>query len=79
LLQKKTIVRTLETKIEKNKLQDQQGENERKKKEEAIQEKLKEIGQCEAGYDWIKVQGGWQCLGGSHSVSDKELEKHFSF
>ena len=79
MLQKKTIVRTLETKIEKNKMQDQQGENERKKKEEAIQEKLKEIGQCPKGFDWIKVQGGWQCSGGGHRVSDEELEKHFSF
>ena len=72
----------METKTEKSETQQkpktEQKDNERKKREESIQEKLKEIGQCPMGFDWIKVVGGWQCSAGGHHVSDKELEEHFS-
>ena len=42
-------------------------------KEVEIQQKLKRIGQYEAGFDWIKVPGGYRCAGGSHFVHDASL------
>lgn len=39
-----------------------------RKKEEAVRKKLKEMGLCPAGYEWIQQVGGWRCAGGSHFV-----------
>ena len=52
-------------------------ENELKKAME-LQDKVKKIGRCPAGYAWFKVSNGWRCGGGSHFVSDKQLEDHFT-
>lgn len=41
--------------------------------EASMQQKLREMGVCSAGYNWIKENGGWRCAGGSHWVSDHEL------
>jgi DNA polymerase III delta prime subunit len=46
---------------------------ERRKKEEAVRQKLKEMGVCPMGYDWIKQSGGWRCAGGSHWMGDGQL------
>ncbi|KAI8896070.1 hypothetical protein BC833DRAFT_515115, partial [Globomyces pollinis-pini] len=40
---------------------------------EAVQEKLRQISPCPAGFTWIQVSGGWRCGGGSHYVSDAQL------
>jgi len=37
---------------------------------EKIQKILKEIGNCEMGFPYKKVSGGWRCSGGTHFVSD---------
>ncbi|KAH6622552.1 P-loop containing nucleoside triphosphate hydrolase protein [Chaetomium tenue] len=43
-------------------------EEEARKKAEEARRKLKEMGLCPAGYEWIQQVGGWRCAGGSHSV-----------
>lgn len=39
----------------------------------AIQQKLKYMGRCPMGFDWIDIGGGYQCAGGSHYMSNAEL------
>lgn len=38
-----------------------------------VQDKLRRIGKCPAGYDWVQVAGGWRCQAGGHHVSDAQL------
>lgn len=35
------------------------------------------IGGCPMGFAWIKCTGGWQCAGGSHFVSESDLQNQF--
>ena len=49
-----------------------------KQQEEAREEarkqaKIRTMGLCSAGFEWIKVSGGYQCKGGSHYISDQDL------
>lgn len=46
----------------------------RRKEVNKVQVKLRRIGNCEMGYQWIKQLGGWRCSGGTHFVSDGEFE-----
>jgi len=50
-----------------------------KRREQAIQEKLRQISPCPAGFQWFKTGGGWRCGGGSHFVSDAQLKSQFTF
>ncbi|KAK3293760.1 P-loop containing nucleoside triphosphate hydrolase protein [Chaetomium fimeti] len=43
-------------------------EEARRRREEEARRKLKEMGLCPAGFEWIKQEGGWRCAGGSHFV-----------
>ena len=55
-------------------LRAKQEEEERKKREEAkVQQKLRHMGVCEAGYRWIKQPGGYRCEAGGHFVTDAQL------
>jgi len=45
------------------------------KEKEEIMEKLRKMGLCEYGFEWIKTPGGYRCEGGAHFVSDNELSK----
>ena len=56
--------------------EEQRREEERKAKE--IQERICKIIPCPMGYAWLQVSGGWRCAGGSHFVSDEQLNKHFT-
>ena len=47
---------------------------EERRKEEAAQRKLRTLGVCVAGFRWIKQAGGYRCAGGSHYVSNAQLE-----
>jgi len=56
--------------------------NRRREKERAaaaVQEKLRRIGNCPAGFKWTKQGGGWRCGGGSHFVSNKELNDNYTY
>ncbi|KAI1455995.1 P-loop containing nucleoside triphosphate hydrolase protein [Annulohypoxylon moriforme] len=54
-------------------------ERKRKEREEAMmkekeaQMKLKRMGCCPMGYDWIQQSGGYRCAGGSHWMADSDL------
>lgn len=59
-------------------------ENDQKKlaeelaKQKAVQEKIRQICPCPMGYAWYQVGRGWRCRGGSHFVSDEELNRSFA-
>ncbi|ETP10987.1 hypothetical protein F441_13483 [Phytophthora nicotianae CJ01A1] len=44
----------------------------------AIQEKIRQICPCPAGFNWYKSGSGWRCGGGSHFVSDAQLNSQFT-
>lgn len=41
--------------------------------ERKVQQRLRQMGLCVAGFRWIKQSGGYRCAGGSHFVSDSQL------
>ncbi|EPS44029.1 hypothetical protein H072_1969 [Dactylellina haptotyla CBS 200.50] len=49
-------------------------EEERRKDMEA-QKKLRIMGPCPAGYHWIKQAGGYRCAGGSHFLSNGDVDR----
>lgn len=48
------------------------------RKKQAIQEALRRISPCPAGFQWYQCGTGWRCGGGSHFVSDAELNRNFT-
>ena len=48
-------------------------EEEKRKKALEMQQKLKHLGLCPAGFQWIKQASGYRCAGGSHYISDGQL------
>lgn len=50
-------------------------EAEKKKREQQVrdQTKLRNMGLCPAGYQWIPQNGGYRCAGGAHFVSSAQL------
>ncbi|CAI5725442.1 unnamed protein product [Peronospora destructor] len=51
---------------------------EERRRAEAIQEKIRQICPCPAGFNWYKSGSGWRCGGGSHFVSDAQLNRQFT-
>ncbi|KAG1712488.1 hypothetical protein DVH05_000232 [Phytophthora capsici] len=51
---------------------------EEKRRAAAIQEKIRRICPCPAGFNWYKCGSGWRCGGGSHFVSDAQLNNQFT-
>lgn len=47
-------------------------------KQKKLQEAVRRICPCPAGFTWHKVGGGWRCAGGSHFVSDAQLQAQFT-
>jgi SpoVK/Ycf46/Vps4 family AAA+-type ATPase len=43
--------------------------------EKRKQEKLKKIGKCCMGFEWIRIEGGYKCAGGTHFCTDEEIEQ----
>jgi len=50
-----------------------EAENQRQKKEQQAQVKLRDLGVCVQGYAWRKQSGGYRCAAGGHFVSDGAL------
>ncbi|KAL5401415.1 hypothetical protein PMIN03_011529 [Paraphaeosphaeria minitans] len=48
-------------------------EKEREKEVER-QKKLKKLGKCPMGYQWIKQASGYRCAGGSHTLSEASVD-----
>ncbi|CCC05206.1 unnamed protein product [Sordaria macrospora k-hell] len=48
-------------------------EEARRKREQEMQMKLKMMGACPMGFNWIKQSGGYRCAGGSHWMGDAVL------
>jgi len=68
-----------EEKLERLKhLQIEEQRREEERKERELQEKIRQIVPCPMGFNWCKVGDGWRCGGGSHFVSDKQLQQQFS-
>jgi hypothetical protein len=44
--------------------------------EEAIQEALRVIGTCPAGYDWVKQPSGYRCRAGGHYCSNERIQEY---
>ncbi|KAL4165528.1 hypothetical protein KRP22_014238 [Phytophthora ramorum] len=57
---------------------DQAKLEEERRRARALQEKIRRICPCPAGYEWYKSGGGWRCGGGSHFVSDAQLNSQFT-
>ncbi|RDW66353.1 hypothetical protein BP6252_09988 [Coleophoma cylindrospora] len=60
----------VEEAVEKRKAE----ERARRAAEEKAQEKLRRTGVCVQGFRWVRQLGGYRCAGGSHFVSDAQLE-----
>jgi ATPase family associated with various cellular activities (AAA) len=55
-------------------LKAKRAEEQRKKQEEVrVQTRLRSMGKCVQGYQWIKVSHGYRCRGGAHFISDTQL------
>lgn len=50
-----------------------EAERKRREAEARVQTKLRQMGRCVAGFQWIKQAGGYRCAGGAHFVGDREL------
>lgn len=57
---------------------DQAKLEEERRRAEAIQEKIRRICPCPMGFNWFKCGDGWRCGGGSHFVSDAQLNSQFT-
>ena len=50
--------------------QQKKGKSEEEKKKQA---KIKTLGRCPMDFDWIRIDGGYRCAGGSHTITDAQL------
>ncbi|KAH7908721.1 P-loop containing nucleoside triphosphate hydrolase protein [Hygrophoropsis aurantiaca] len=51
----------------------QQEEQRLRAQEAQVQTKLRQMGVCVAGFQWIKQASGYRCAGGSHFISNAQL------
>lgn len=77
-LREEARVREMEARAEreriKRELEKRRQEQEEKRKREALaQSRLRQMGVCVQGFQWIKQGGGYRCAGGSHWVSDAQI------
>ncbi|XP_065661939.1 uncharacterized protein LOC136084823 isoform X2 [Hydra vulgaris] len=43
-----------------------------------VENAIRKVCLCPAGYSWYKQGGGWRCGGGSHFVTDEQLQRQFT-
>lgn len=60
-------------KIEKEFDRRRKAEEERKNQEAKAQSKLRKMGICPMGFQWIKQNGGYRCSGGSNWADDAKI------
>ncbi|KAK2742940.1 hypothetical protein FQN57_005070 [Myotisia sp. PD_48] len=77
-LREEARIREMAAKAERERIQAEletrrKEEAQRRKEEAVVQSKLRQMGVCPVGYQWIKQQGGYRCAGGSHWVSNSQL------
>jgi hypothetical protein len=46
---------------------------EERREEAKVQQKIRQMGLCVAGFKWLKVSGGYRCAGGMHFLSNGQL------
>lgn len=49
---------------------------EKKRQEEAVMHRVKMMGKCCMGFEWIKMGAGYRCAGGSHFVSNSMIKAY---
>jgi hypothetical protein len=68
----------LEARADREKIKEEferrQNAETRKRQEAEAQMKLRRMGICPMGYEWIKQSGGYRCAAGDHWVDDAQLE-----
>jgi len=73
-LRLKVLAERLKAKEAEDRLRKAREEAEQTRKKEArVQQKLREMGVCCAGYRWVKIPGGYRCSPGGHWVGDEAL------
>ncbi|KAF7312269.1 hypothetical protein MIND_00239900 [Mycena indigotica] len=72
LLERREKERRLQE-LERRRMEEQQ----ERQKEAKAQAALRTMGVCVAGYRWIKQASGYRCAGGSHFVSNAQLENSY--
>ena len=51
----------------------QEAERQRREREARAQQKLRELGVCPNGFQWIKMGSMYRCAGGAHQVAESQL------
>lgn len=65
---------TADKRHESNHQDTYQQQHKAKDKSRSVQEVLRGMAPCQEGYDWVREGNGYRCKGGSHVISDAEIE-----